>query len=259
MCMPYSRQEPNVSERNFPRDGAISPVMTADFEDHCWRDIVPGDVLDLYAHYARETFVGPAPALLAIDLYELAYQGGPRSVNEVSKTYPSSCGEHAWNAIAPTQQLLAAARAGGVPIFYSTSETRSDATVQTVRATKRRGIPTDPALFEIRPEFAPQPGDTVIRKQRASAFFGTPLIAQLTQLGVQTVIVCGESTSGCVRASAVDAYSYGFHVVLAEECCFDRSTISHKINLFDLHHKYADVMRTSDIVAQIASSAARTA
>jgi maleamate amidohydrolase len=93
----------------------------------------------------------------------------------------------------------------------------------------------------------------VITKQRASAFYGTPLTAHLTQLGVQTLIVCGESTSGCVRASAVDAYSHGYHVVLVEECCFDRSPLSHKINLFDLHHKYADVMHVGEVAEQLSA------
>src|SRR4029077_8545643 len=73
--------------------------MASDFEDHCWKDIVPPDVLGIYAHYERKTFVGPAPALIAIDLYELSYQGGARPVAEVAKTYPSSCGEHAFAAI----------------------------------------------------------------------------------------------------------------------------------------------------------------
>jgi len=86
---------------------------------------------------------------------------------------------------------------------------------------------------------------------RASAFYGTPLAAHLTQLGVKSVIVCGESTSGCVRASAVDAYSHGFHVTLVEECCFDRSPISHKVNLFDMHHKYADVLHVDEVVAHL--------
>ncbi|HEX4557290.1 MAG TPA: isochorismatase family protein, partial [Xanthobacteraceae bacterium] len=96
-------------------------------------------------------------------------------------------------------------------------------------------------------------------KQRASIFYGTPLMAHLTQLGVRTVIVCGESTSGCVRASAVDAYSNGFHVVLVEECCFDRSPISHKVNLFDLHHKYADVIKVDEVVAHLDGMAVRKA
>ena len=192
-------------------------AMDAAFEDHCWKDVVSPDVLELYAHYARETFVGPAPALLAIDLYELAYQGGPKPVAEVAKTYPSSCGIYAWDAIEPTRRLFAAARAAGIPVFYSTGETRPDSRPAAVRATNRRNAPLDPELYAIRADFVPQPGDTIVRKMRASAFFGTPLVAQLTQLGVQTVVVCGESTSGCVRASAVDAYSHGYHVVLVEE------------------------------------------
>jgi maleamate amidohydrolase len=237
--------------RGVAKNGAESPFMSSYFEDHCWQGVVPSDVLELYKHYERETYVGSQPALLAIDLYELAYQGGALPVSEVSKTYPSSCGEYAWAAIPPTTRLFAAARAAGLPIFYSTSETRDDAKSRAVSATNRRGTSFDPALFEIRPEFAPQASDVVIRKSRASAFFGTPLVAHLIQLGVQSVILIGESTSGCLRASAVDAYSNGFHVTVVEECCYDRSLISHQINLFDLHHKYADVMHVDEVVAHL--------
>jgi maleamate amidohydrolase len=172
--------------------------------------------------------------------YSLHCRGSPRRTSPhawIAKTYPSSCGEYAFAAIAPTQRLFAAAWRAGLPIFYSTGETRPDASPAAITTTQRRGVPADPAVFEIRAEFAPQPGDTVVRKLRASAFYGTPLPAHLTRLGVQSIIMCGESTSGSVRASAVDAYSNGFHVTLAEECCFDRHLLSHKINLFDLHHK----------------------
>jgi nicotinamidase-related amidase len=233
--------------------------MASDFEDHCWKDIVPPDVLGIYTHYERKTFVGPAPALIAIDLYELSYQGGARPVAEVAKTYPSSCGENAFAAIEPTRRLFAAARAAGLPVFYSTMDTRGDSLPSSVTATRRRNIQVDPALYAIRSDFKPQPGDVVITKQRASAFFGTPLVAHLTQLGVRSVVICGESTSGCVRASAVDAYSHGYHVTLVEECCFDRSLLSHKINLFDLHHKYADVMKVDDVVAHLGMLAVRKA
>src|SRR5262249_23247212 len=117
--------------------------MASDFEDHCWKDIVPPDVLGIYAHYERKTFVGPAPALIAIDLYELSYQGGARPVAEVAKTYPSSCGENAFAAIEPTKRLFAAARAAGLPIFYSTMDTRGDSLPSKVTATKRRNIQVD--------------------------------------------------------------------------------------------------------------------
>jgi nicotinamidase-related amidase len=227
--------------------------MSDDFEDHCWKDIVTADDLEIYSHYRRKTFVGPAPALLAIDLYELAYRGGAKPPVELVKTYPSACGRYAYEAIEPTKRLFAAARTTGLPIFYSTGDMRSESRPDFVGATKRVKPSVDTADYAIRPEFKPQKGDVVITKQRASAFYGTPLAAHLTQLGVQTLIVCGESTSGCVRASAVDGYSHGYHVVLVEECCFDRSALSHKVNLFDLHHKYADVMHVEEVIAYLAA------
>jgi nicotinamidase-related amidase len=222
--------------------------MIDPFEDHCWQDVIPADVLQLYAHYKRDTFVGPRPALLAIDLYMSAYRGGANPVNEVAKEFPSSCGINAWRAIEPTRRLFAAARAAGIPIFYTTGETRDAARPGKIKATHRKMTPPLPDDFDIFPDFAPQPGDVVINKQRASGFYGTPLSAHLTQLGVQSLIVIGESTSGCVRASTVDGYSDGYHMTMVEECCYDRSEISHKVNLFDLHHKYADVMKVDEVI-----------
>lgn len=233
--------------------------MTDEFENHCWKDIVPADVLEIYGHYARKVFVGPSPALLAIDLYELAYQGGSKPVAELHKTYPSSLGEYAHAAVEPTKRLFAAARAAGLLVLYTTQDTTPDRKPGHVTATRRQNVPPDPAFYAIRTDFKPQPGDVVIYKQRASAFYGTPIMAHLTQLGVQTIIICGESTSGCVRASAVDAYSNGFHVVLVEECCFDRSPLSHKVNLFDMHHKYADVLHIDEVVAHLKNLAVKKA
>jgi nicotinamidase-related amidase len=76
-------------------------------------------------------------------------------------------------------------------------------------------------------------------------------------MGVQSLIVCGEATSGCVRASVVDAYSSGFHVVVVEECTFDQTELTHKVNLFDMHHKYADVMNLAEVEDHLRSRAAR--
>lgn len=229
--------------------------MKDDFEDHCWKDVISPEILDVYACYQRKTFIGPNPALLAIDLYEVVYRGGARPPHELAKTYPNSCGQYAHEAIAPTKALFAAARAAGLPIFYSTGDTRDASKPNFVAATKRVRPVFDPSDYDIRPEFKPQAGDVVITKQRASVFYGTPLVAHLTQLGIQTLIVCGESTSGCVRATAVDAYSNGFHVVLVEECCFDRSLLSHKVNLFDMHHKYTDVIHVDDVIAHLNKTA----
>jgi nicotinamidase-related amidase len=225
--------------------------MTNDFEDHCWKDVISPEVLEVYSCYQRKVFVGPRPALLAIDLYDVVYRGGPQPPHKLAKTHPNSCGEYAYAAIEPTKRLFDAARSAALPIFYSTGDTRTESRPNFVTATKRVRPPVDPADYAIRPEFKPQPGDVVITKQRASVFYGTPLLAHLTQLGIQTIIMCGESTSGCVRATAVDAYSNGFHVVLVEECCFDRSLLSHKVNLFDMHHKYTDVMHVDAVIAHL--------
>lgn len=224
-----------------------------DFEDHCWRDLFSPEVLDLYSHYKRDVRVGPRPALVLIDLYRLAYEGGPLPVAEVAKTYPSSCGIAAWSAMPSTVRLIAAAREQQIPIFYTTGHAPKSANAGPLQATKRKGRPLQSSDFEIQDEFKPQDSDVIIVKERASAFFGTLLTAHLTRLGIQSLIIAGESTSGCVRASAVDAYSHGYHVTVVEECCFDRSELSHKVNLFDLHHKYADVMSLSEVTAHLAN------
>ncbi len=226
-------------------------MSTYGFEDHCWQDVVSEEDLELYKHYQRELYIGRRPALLAIDLYNSAYQGGSRPVHEVAKEFPSACGEYAWNAIEPTKQLFAMARARGFPVYYTTGEDRPEARPNRVRSTNRRSAQRGEDPFGIFEAFRPEPEDTIIYKQRASGFYGTPLTAHLTQMGVDSLIVCGESTSGCVRASVVDGYSNGFHVVIAEECVFDRGLLSHKVNLFDLHHKYADVMRLEEIAERL--------
>jgi len=220
-----------------------------DFNDHCWKDVVDKDTQEIYASYHREIFVGRNPAVLAIDLYRKSYQGGNRPVALVNKEFDGSCGENAWKAVPPTQQLFAAARSAGVPIIYTTRH----ADTQGVNSTNRKKVEEADDLYAIQPELAPERGDLIIYKERASAFFGTPLITHLRKLGAESLIICGESTSGCVRASTVDAYSFGFHNTVVEECTYDRSVISHKVNLFDLHHKYADVMHVEDVVAHLES------
>jgi maleamate amidohydrolase len=226
--------------------------MMDEFENHCWRDVVPAEMLKTYAPYRRETFVGPRPALLAIDLYNFVYRGDPTKYpHELADEFPNACGKYAWDAVPPTKRLFSACRAAGLPIVYLTSSVGKNR----VRSTNRQvGYDVGEDMFDIHPEFAPEAGDILIRKERASAFHSTPLVAHLTRLGVSSLIVCGESTSGCVRASVVDAYSFGYHVTVAEECVFDRAELTHKINLFDMHHKYADVMRLDAIVSHLETS-----
>lgn len=196
--------------------------------------------------------MGPNAALLAIDLFNLAYAGGDAPVAEADRSYPGTCGSAAWAAIPATVRLFDSARRAGLPVIYTTNATETPARGFATRRDRSKSAPVDDP-WGIRTEFTPRAEDVVIRKQRASAFFGTPLEAQLRMLHVESLIVCGETTSGCVRASAVDAYSHGFHVTIAEECVYDRSELSHKVNLFDLHHKYADVMHAERILAHLES------
>ena len=160
-----------------------------------------------------------------------------------------------WKALEPTRALLAAARRAGLPVIYTTRH----ADTAGVHSTHRKKETESEELYHIKAEVAPAPSDIVIYKERASGFFGTPLITHLRKLGVESLIICGESTSGCVRATAVDAYSHGYHVVLVEECCYDRAILSHKINLFDMHHKYCDVMHVDQVVGHLKGLAVKKA
>ncbi|WMS41678.1 isochorismatase family protein [Acuticoccus sp. MNP-M23] len=218
------------------------------FEDHAWKDIAPDDLLQIYAPYERETFIGPAPALLCIDLYNIVYKGGAKPPVEIQDEFPNTCGMYAHAAIEPTLTLIAAARRAGLPVFWCTQDRRPMNRPMGVGSTKRKNAGFKDEDFGIYEAFEPQPEDVMITKQRASIFQGTPIVSHLNFLGVKSLIVCGESTSGCVRASCVDAYSNGFHVTLAEEATFDRHELIHKVNLFDLHHKYVDVMHVPEIV-----------
>jgi maleamate amidohydrolase len=213
----------------------------SEFKQRCWHDVIDSDTREIYQSYERVMFIGKKPALLLIDLYNLVYEGGSLPVKEVVKKNPSSCGIHAWNAVEPTKQLISLARAHHIPLIYSTQGTNY------IKATNRQQNVVLDNSYVIHDAFRPEPNDLIIQKERASCFFGTPLIAYLTKMDIDSLIICGESTSGCVRATTVDAYSYGFHPVIVEECTFDRSLISHKVSLFDLHHKYADVMCLDEV------------
>jgi maleamate amidohydrolase len=106
-------------------------------------------------------------------------------------------------------------------------------------------------MSDIIDEVAPLPGELVIAKAGPSVFSGTPLLGQLTARRIDTIIVCGESTSGCVRAAVVDGCTQRFNMIVAEECVFDRTQASHAINLFDMNQKYADVLPLEEIIAHL--------
>jgi maleamate amidohydrolase len=102
-------------------------------------------------------------------------------------------------------------------------------------------------------EVAPMPQDVTILKTKPSAFFGTPLLSFLIDLKVDTLIVCGVSTSGCVRATVIDAFSNNLRVEVVEDACFDRSEVSHAINLGDMNAKYSDVVPSETVLSYLST------
>lgn len=221
-----------------------------DVDEHCWTDMVDGPTQRQYSAYARPLGIGPRPALLLIDLYNLVFAGGAQPPTELCERYPSTCGQYAHAALPGITRLLEAARSTGTPVLHVTVGDRPG-----ISATNRTGGPEALDDYAFHPQCAPVEGEPVVRKDRASAFYGTSLVAQLVRRGIDTLIVAGETTSGCVRASVVDGYSNGFHMVMAEDAVFDRSWMSHCVNLFDLHHKYADVMKSDTILGLLTTEA----
>jgi maleamate amidohydrolase len=112
--------------------------------------------------------------------------------------------------------------------------------------------------YEFVAEIAPREGDVLIPKKHPSAFFATPLASHLIDLGADTLVVTGCTTSGCVRCSVVDAFSYNFRVVVPWDCVYDRSPTSHAVNLFDMASKYADVAPSADIIEKLNATARRS-
>ena len=221
------------------------------FEDHCWRDVISEETLQVYRPYVREVGIKGKAALLSIDLFASVFPSRPMSLLDAVRENPKSCGPYALEAKPKIKHLLDFARQSGWPIIQTTSDRLLVPEDDTRRATNRDesglSISQIESDFAIDDYFEVQPEDRIVYKGRASAFFGTDLADYLKSNQTDTVVICGESTSGCVRSSAVDGFAYGFHVVVVEDCVFDRHLLSHKISLFDLHHKYADVMTLEEI------------
>ena len=201
----------------------------------------------------RRVGCGNRPALLLIDLYRWVFGDDPLPLLDGLALWPGYCGMSGWNAIPSIQRLQAAARQAGIPLLHVTGLTDEESGVpgwnEAAHRDTGRGGSLDPAAaarrarrYEIMPEVGPLAGEVVLRKTAPSAFWGTPLIAQLTYLGIDTILVAGESTSGCVRASVVEGCTHRFRMQVVEECVFDRHEACHAINLFDMHQKYADVI-----------------
>jgi len=155
-------------------------------------------------------------------------------------------------AVANAQKLLAAARRAALPIAYTRivyADDGADAGTMCLKVTGLEKFTESNPAGAIVDDLAPAPGEYIIRKTQPSAFFGTGFAAWLIGKGADTVIVTGATTSGCVRASVVDAMSHNFRTIVAEDCVGDRALGPHEANLFDMGQKYADLMTGDDIIA----------
>jgi nicotinamidase-related amidase len=216
-----------------------------------WDGFVPEETQE---HYRKAGFAAPsAPgrrhALLVIDVQYHAVGESPKPLSDAVAEHPMSCGEAAWRSIPHISRMIEAFRSKGRPILYPHVAPRDHRGGKFGRMPSFSG--TGSRGYEIVAEVAPQSQDILLPKNYPSSFFGTPLTSLLNALGVDTLFITGCTTSGCIRATTVDAYSLNYKVVIPHECVFDRSPVSHAVNLFDMASKYADVTNTSDAIATI--------
>jgi nicotinamidase-related amidase len=224
-----------------------------------WDDILTERDKQVFAlsGYGKRAGFGQRPAVLVIDVNYNFVGDKPEPILDSVRRFRNSCGAEGWEGVHHIDELLVEARKKHLPAFYTTGhDDRSNAVAfgrwqaKNSRSTEDMSEAWDKGN-DIVAEIAPQPGDIVVRKQKPSAFFGTPLMSMLNEVHADSVLVTGTTTSGCVRASVIDAFSYNMKVSVVEECVFDRGQASHKINLFDMAMKYADVISLKEAIDYI--------
>lgn len=213
------------------------------------------------AGYAQPAGFGERPAVVVIDVNYHFTGDRDEPILDSIKRWPNSCGEDAWVSLPHIKRLLSAARDKGLPVIYTTGGFRDDGWDRASWSWKNARTSEWEPDTEVRQsnldgdainhEIEPQPQDIVIKKLKPSAFHGTPLNSFLTNFKADSVLMVGTTTSGCVRASVIDAFSENYRVALVEEGCFDRSQASHAINLCDMNAKYADVVSTDETIEYI--------
>lgn len=189
---------------------------------------------------------GQRPALVVIDfLKAYTIEGAPLYAPGVVE------------AVANTPELIVAAREAGIPVIHTRilylAEDCADGGMWVKKSPVMKAMVQGNVLAEFCDEVEPAKNELVIVKQYASAFFGTSLASHLHALGVDTVVMAGCSTSGCIRASAVDAVQHGFRAIVVRDCVGDRHPDPHNANLFDIDSKYGDVISREETIAAISS------
>jgi maleamate amidohydrolase len=237
------------------------PVSTLETEktmqNRIWDDVVTERDRKVYAlgGFAKKGGLGDRPAIVIIDVMYHSVGDKPEPILESVKKYPASCGEEGWKAVFRIRRLIEEARARGVPLIYVTGIDKTEKTYGRYQ-NKMPGVIQGGAVGahdsrDIVEEIAPLPGDHRVRKPKSSAFFRTNLRELLDDIGADTLLLTGCTTSGCVRLTAADAFQHDLKAAVIEECVYDRGQASHAVNLWDINAKYADVISLDEALAYL--------
>jgi maleamate amidohydrolase len=209
-----------------------------------WMKMIPESEHSFYQKvgFQGDLELGRKAALIVVDVTYGFTGSESLSLEEAIKEFPTACGPVAWEAMPRIEKLIKLFRDQQLPIVFTYSD--SNSTPYTGKATKRvsRSRDIHPRSNEFPDQIAPREDEWKLGKTKASGFFSTPLNVYLLKEKVDTLVICGVSTSGCVRATTVDACSSGYTTFVIEDCCFDRSYYAHCSNLFDMQAKYASVL-----------------
>lgn len=196
------------------------------------------------AGYGKPRGMGDRPLLMVIDC-QYNYIGADAPIAEQQSEWPAGGGAGAWSAVRVADRLLQAARQSDVPVLYTRNVAKRTVQFDSFAAKSNRDhaqtLDSSPGS-QIVEEIAPHTSDYVLDKSYASAFYGTPMLNYLVGLDIDTLVIAGVSTSGCVRATAVDGVSRGYKVAVVADAVADRIVASHQIALLDLWMKYTDVV-----------------
>lgn len=223
--------------------------------EYDWRTVFPEEDRKIYeaARFGGRLPFGKRPAILVIDVVDSFAGRKGRDIMDSIQEYRTSCGDAGESAIETIAELLRIGRENGIPVAYTKgSVTNKFHAGDSVKGTEPEEVASIYGA-SIVADVAPLDSEFVLEKTKASAFFGTPLTSYLQRNGVDTLLIAGTSTSGCVRSSVIDAFSHGYQVFVLEDCVFDRSAFSNAVNLYEMNQKYASVMGIDDAREYLAS------
>ncbi len=224
-----------------------------------WDDLITAQDRAVYASgvFGGETGIGLHPAVVVVDVLNKSIGDESLPILEAMERYGKSCcGEYGWAAIPHISDTIEAARAGGFEVVYTIPQAPLARPAETLARFEEKmpgwmDYSGNRDGYAFADEIAPRDGDIIIEKPTASSFYRTDLEGRLRAAGVDCLIVTGGATSGCVRATVVDAHARGFKINVVEDGVFDRGQVTHAINLFDMQAKYADVISSTEVVRRL--------